>query len=94
MSYRSLSQPDGSTPVAQWRYIRHREIRQDRGAASDYEAMECEICGAEVMEQPVKIVDSREDPDKSTNKPPPRRYAAEVIPYVCPKCRHEQFRRI
>jgi hypothetical protein len=32
------------------------------------------------MEQPVKIVDSREDPDKSTNKPPPRRYAAEVIP--------------
>jgi hypothetical protein len=46
------------------------------------------------MEQPVKIVDSREDPDKSTNKPPPRRYAAEVIPYVCPKCRHEQFRRI
>jgi hypothetical protein len=42
------------------------------------------------MEQAVKIVDSRKDPDKSTIKPPPRRYAVEVIPYVCPKCRHEQ----
>jgi hypothetical protein len=56
--------------------------------------MVCEICGAEVNEQPVRIVDGRKDPDKRTNKPPPRRYAVAVIPFVCVKCGHEQFRRL
>jgi hypothetical protein len=56
--------------------------------------VECEICGAEVKEQPVKIVDARKDPDRRTVKPPPRRYAVAVIPYLCTKCGHEQFRRI
>ena len=55
--------------------------------------MECEICGAEVKEQPLKIVDVRKDPDRRTNKPPPARYAVTVIPFVCQKCGHEQFRR-
>lgn len=59
--------------------------------ASTVSVMECEICGAEVVEQPVRIVDSRKDPDKRTNEPPPRRYAVAVIPFVCPKCGHEQF---
>jgi hypothetical protein len=56
--------------------------------------MVCEICGAEVNEQPVRIVDGRKDPDKHTNKPPPHRYAVAVIPFLCPKCGHEQFRRV
>jgi hypothetical protein len=56
--------------------------------------MECEIRGAEVNKQPVRIVDGRKDPDKRTNKPPPPRYAVAVIPFVCPKCGHEQFRRV
>jgi hypothetical protein len=55
--------------------------------------MECEICGAEADEQPVRIVDSRKDPDRTTNKPPPRRYAVAIVPYRCPKCGHEQYRR-
>jgi len=56
--------------------------------------MVCEICGAVVNEQPVRIVDGRKDPDKRTNKPPPRRYAVAVIPFLCPKCGHEQFSRV
>jgi len=56
--------------------------------------MEFEICGAAAVEHPVRIVDSRRDPDRPANKPPPRRYAVAVIPYLCPKCGHEQFRRV
>jgi hypothetical protein len=64
------------------------------GQASLLEAMmECEIVGQKPMSREVRIVDGRKDPDKSTNKPPPRRYAVAVKPYRCPKCGHEQFRR-
>jgi hypothetical protein len=42
----------------------------------------CEICGAETNEQPIRMVDSRKDPDRNGNKPPPHRYAVAVIPYV------------
>jgi hypothetical protein len=47
--------------------------------------MECEICGAAVVEQPVRIVDSRKDPDRTANKPALRCYAVAVISYRCPK---------
>jgi hypothetical protein len=56
--------------------------------------MECEICGAEVIKQPVRVVDIRKDPDRIANRPPPRCYAVAVIPYQCPKCGHEQYRRV
>jgi hypothetical protein len=35
----------------------------------------CEICGAETNEQPIRMVDSRNDPRRNGNKPPPHRYA-------------------
>jgi hypothetical protein len=41
----------------------------------------CEICGEEADEQPITMMDSRKDPDRNTNKPPPNRYAVAVIPY-------------
>jgi len=56
--------------------------------------VECEICGSEVNEQPIRMVDGRKDPDRHTDKPPSRRHAVPVIPYVCPQCGHEQFKRV